>query len=393
MSNDFDKLKRGAVQILSEAELRAKLGKKKKLRIKLGVDPTAPDLHLGHTVTLNKLRQFQDQGHTVVFIIGDFTARIGDPSGRSETRPPMSAEEVERNARTYLAQVFKVLDESKTEVRRNSEWLEPLFLNKDADPKRTLLGVLSRHTVQQITEREDFSQRLKDGSPISLLELFYPLMQGYDSVAVEADVELGGSDQLFNLLMGRTMQKDAGQEPQVVMTLPLLEGTDGVKKMSKSYNNYIALKDEPADMFGKVMSISDVLMKKYYELLVSGEWDPDYLHAQPFEAKKRLAVAIIARYHGEAAAVQARQNFEKVFSRRETPEEMASHRVTKPSMNLVDLIVESGLAPSKNEARRLLQQGAVEWDGKRVPDNAVVDIAEEKVLKVGKRQFRKIIPA
>lgn len=389
---DFDNLKRGAVQILSEPELRAKLEKKKKLRIKLGVDPTAPDLHLGHTVTLSKLRQFQDQGHTVVFIIGDFTARIGDPSGRSETRPPMSAADVAKNAQTYLDQVFKVLDKTKTEVRHNSEWLEPLFLNKNDDPRQTLLGVLSHHTVQQITEREDFSQRLKSGSPISLLELFYPLMQGYDSVAVKADVELGGSDQLFNLLMGRTMQKDMGQETQVVMTMPLLEGTDGVKKMSKSYNNYIALKDAPEDMFGKIMSISDDLMWKYYELLT----DEDLSKAKaghPLEAKKRLGEIITGRYHGAEAAGQARRHFEKVFSRREAPAEMPEYRVTRESMSFVDLLVESGMAPSKNEARRLLQQGAVEWAGERVQDTGVAQIKQQAILKVGKRQFRKIIPA
>ncbi len=390
--NDFDKMKRGTVQILSEPELLAKLEKKKKLRIKLGVDPTAPDLHLGHTVTLNKLRQFQDQGHTVVFIIGDFTARIGDPSGRSETRPPMSAAEVAKNAKTYLDQVFKILDKTKTEVRHNSEWLEPLFLNRSDDPRQTLLGVLSHHTVQQITEREDFSQRLKSGSPISLLELFYPLMQGYDSVAVKADVELGGSDQLFNLLMGRTMQKDMDQEPQVVMTMPLLEGTDGVKKMSKSYNNYIALKDAPQDMFGKLMSISDDLMWKYYELLT----DEDLSQAKaghPLEAKKRLGEIITGRYHGADAASGAREHFEKVFSRREAPAEMPEYRVSKESMSFVDLLVESGLAPSKNEARRLLQQGAVEWAGERVQDTGVAQIKQQTVLKVGKRQFRKIIPA
>jgi tyrosyl-tRNA synthetase len=387
----LDRLLRGIQQVISRDELQSKLNRGKPLRIKLGVDPTAPDLHLGHTVTLNKLRQFQDLGHTVVFILGDYTARIGDPSGRSETRPPMSPEDVEKNGRTYLEQVFKILDEKKTEVRRNAEWLVPLFANQNKDPRHSLLGVLSQHTVQQLTEREDFAKRMKEGNPVSLLELLYPLMQGYDSVAVRADVELGGTDQLFNLLMGREMQKDNGQEPQVVMTLPLLEGTDGVKKMSKSYGNTIALNDPPAEMFGKMMSVSDDLMWKYYELLTE-ESLPEVKSLHPMEAKKRLAQKITALYHGDPLAKEARMNFENIFSNRNAPTDIPEHPASRSPIRTVDLLVESGLAPSKNEARRLLQQGAVEVAGERIKDDIELVIHSSLLLKVGKRQFRKIRP-
>jgi len=389
----FERIARGTTKIISEAELRSLLEKKKPLRVKLGVDPTSPDLHLGHTVTLNKLRVFQELGHTVVFIIGDFTALIGDPSGRSETRPPMKPEDVDKNAKTYLDQVFKILDPKKTEVRKNSEWLTPLFSRQGNNPEQmdSLGGLLARHTVQQLTEREDFAQRLKEGKPISLLELLYPLMQGYDSVAVKADIEMGGTDQLFNLLMGRTMQKDAGQTPQVVITLPLLEGTDGVKKMSKSYGNAIALQDKPEDIFGKVMSVSDAMMWKYYELLT--EEDGTALKAlHPLEAKKKLGELLVARYHGADAAPKARQAFEWIFSKRETPDDMPAHKVSRSPIKMSDLLLESGVAPSKNEARRLLQQGAVELDGQRVEEDSLITVDREMVLKVGKRQFRKLLP-
>jgi tyrosyl-tRNA synthetase len=384
-------LLRGLEKVISDGELKAKLAQGRPLRVKLGVDPTAPDLHLGHTVALTKLRQFQDAGHRVVFIIGDYTALIGDPSGRSETRPPMTPAEVDKNAQTYLDQVFKILDKAKTDVRRNSEWLTPLFANTSPDPLHNLLGVLSRHTVQQLTERDDFAKRLKAGTPISLLELLYPVMQGYDSVAVKADVEVGGTDQLFNLLMGRQMQKDAGQEPQVVLTLPLLEGTDGVKKMSKSYGNAIGI-DEPADsMFGKVMSVPDALMFKFYELLTE-EDVAAAKKAHPMEAKKRLGELLVGRYHGAAAARDARERFEKVFSKKELPDEMPAHTASRPSLGAAELIVEAGLAPSKNEARRLLEQGAVEWGGVRVKAGGSLTVEQATVLKVGKRGFRKILP-
>jgi tyrosyl-tRNA synthetase len=385
-------LLRGVQQVVSEKELSAKLAKGKPLRVKLGVDPTAPDIHLGHTVTLNKLRRFQDLGHTVVFIIGDYTARIGDPSGRSETRPPMSPEEIEKNAGTYLDQVFRILDKKKTEVKRNSEWLRSFFANESAGSAlETLFGVLSRHTVQQVIERDDFAKRLKERNPVSLLEILYPIMQGYDSVAVRADVEIGGTDQLFNLLMGRDMQKDAGQEPQVVLTLPLLEGTDGVKKMSKSYGNYIALNDAPADMFGKVMSIPDDLMWKYYELLTEEPVEAAK-SVHPMEAKKKLAGLLVGRYHGKDAAVSARAGFEKTFSKRETPDDIPEYRVDGGAASLIEILVGSGMAPSKNEARRLLQQGAVEVAGERVTEDRALTVHSPLLIKVGKRQFRKILP-
>jgi tyrosyl-tRNA synthetase len=385
-------LLRGVQQVVSEKELSAKLAKGKPLRVKLGVDPTAPDIHLGHTVTLNKLRRFQDLGHTVVFIIGDYTARIGDPSGRSETRPPMSPEEIEKNAGTYLDQVFRILDKKKTEVKRNSEWLRSFFANESAGSAlETLFGVLSRHTVQQVIERDDFAKRLKERNPVSLLEILYPIMQGYDSVAVRADVEIGGTDQLFNLLMGRDMQKDAGHEPQVVLTLPLLEGTDGVKKMSKSYGNYIALNDAPADMFGKVMSIPDDLMWKYYELLTEEPVEAAK-SVHPMEAKKKLAGLLVGRYHGKDAAVSARAGFEKTFSKRETPDDIPEYRVDGGAASLIEILVGSGMAPSKNEARRLLQQGAVEVAGERVTEDRALTVHSPLLIKVGKRQFRKILP-
>jgi tyrosyl-tRNA synthetase len=382
---------RGAVQVFSTRELEEKMAAGRPLRVKLGVDPTSPDLHLGHTVALNKLKQFQDAGHRVVFIIGDYTARIGDPSGRSETRPPLSEGEVKRNAETYLAQVFRVLDEKATEVRWNGEWLGPLFANADPDPTRRILHLMARHTVQQLLEREDFQKRLAAQNPISLLELLYPLMQGYDSVAVNSDVEIGGTDQLFNLLMGREIQKDFGQPPQVVLTLPLLEGTDGVRKMSKSYGNAIALNDAPNDMFGKVMSLSDEMMWKYYELLtVEDLARVKALH--PMEAKKALAQLLAARFHGETAGAEARAHFERVFSKGQTPEKIQEHRLSRSPIRMMDLLVEAGLAPSKNEARRLLQQGAVEAAGERVTDDRELTVHAPLLIKVGKRQFRTLLP-
>lgn len=386
----LESLLRGAVQVFSPDGLAERLSPGRSLRVKLGVDPTSPDLHLGHTVALNKLRQFQRAGHRVVFIIGDYTARIGDPSGRSETRPPLSAETVEENARTYLAQVFKILDEKATEVRRNSEWLAPLFANSDPDPAKRILSLMARHTLQQLTEREDFQKRLAEKTPISLLELLYPLMQGYDSVAVRADVEIGGTDQLFNLLMGRELQKDFAQPPQIVLTLPLLEGTDGVRKMSKSYGNAVALSDAPNEMFGKIMSLSDALMWKYLELLT--EEDPSGLKAlHPMEVKKRLAAGLVERYHGAHAGGAARDHFESVFSKRGLPSDIVEHRLSRSPMKASEILCESGLAPSKNEARRLLNQGAVEFAGERVADDRDIAVSAPLLVKVGKRQFRKLL--
>lgn len=389
MNNDASFLLRGAAQIFSNEEFEKKLQSGRPLRVKLGVDPTSPDLHLGHTVALNVLRRFQDAGHTVVFIIGDYTARIGDPSGRSETRPPLTAEAVRDHAATYLAQVFKVLDEKRTEVRRNADWLTPLFAN--TDPARSILTLMAKHTVQQLTEREDFQKRLSQGVPISLLELLYPLLQGHDSVAVRADVEIGGTDQLFNLLMGRTLQKEEGQDPQVVATFPLLEGTDGVKKMSKSYGNAVGLNDAPDDMFGKIMRLSDPLMYKYYTLLTD-EDEGAVKAAHPMEAKKKLAEILVEKYHGTAAARSAREGFERVFSRREQPEAVPEHAASKSPLRVLELLLEAGLAPSKNEARRLLGQGAVEVAGERCTEDRDLVVHAPLLVKVGKRQFRKILP-
>lgn len=392
--NDIDdqlkRISRGVTRIVSDDELRQKLAKGRPLRIKLGVDPTAPDIHLGHTVVLGKLRVFQDLGHTVVFIIGDFTASIGDPSGRDTTRPPLTEDLIQSNIKTYQEQVFRVLDPKKTEVRYNGEWLYDLF--DRANPNFLAKSLLRRHTVQQLMEREDFSQRQKAGQPISMLELMYPLFQGYDSVAVRADVELGGNDQLFNLLMGRQMQKDAGQEPQVVMTLPLLEGLDGVRKMSKSYGNHVGVKDAPADMFGKIMSVSDELMWRYYELLT--EEDVAASRAKhPMEAKKFLASSIVGRFHGAAAGAEARTNFESVFSKKEEPENLTDFSVPRAGLDPVELIVTAGLAASKSEARRLIEQGGVQLAGHRVSLGEKISVAEPAVLKVGKRRFVRLVPA
>lgn len=391
MTGPLETVLRGSEKVISREELEKKLARGKPLRVKLGVDPTAPDLHLGHTVVLNALRRFQDAGHTAVLIIGDFTASVGDPSGRSDTRPPLDMADIAKNAETYISQAAKVLDMGKTEVRRNADWLKPLFSNQAKDPLDRILGLLSRHTLQQIIERDDFSKRVKAGTPVSLLELVYPILQGYDSVQVKADVELGGRDQLFNLLMGRDMQKDAGQASQAVVTFPLLEGTDGVKKMSKSYGNYIALNDRPEDVFGKVMSIPDAQMWKYYELLTEEDLGAaKALH--PMEAKKKLAGLLTDKYHPGKGA-EARAHFEKVFSKKEDPDQIPEHRVSKSPLKMVDLMVEAGLAPSRNEARRLLQQGAVTVAGEKVDDDRELTVHSPVLIKVGKRQFRKVVPA
>lgn len=387
--DQLTRLLRGVVKTVSEAELAKKLALGRPLRVKLGVDPTAPDIHLGHTVVLTKLRAFQDLGHTAVFIIGDFTAAIGDPSGRDSTRPPLSEAAIRANAETYVAQAFKVLDKSRTEIRYNGEWLNPLF--DRANPRFLPKAMLRQHTVQQLMERDDFTERRKAGQPITLLELMYPLFQGYDSVAVKADVELGGQDQLFNLLMGRQMQKDEGQEPQVVMMMPLLEGLDGVRKMSKSYGNHVGVKDEPADMFGKVMSIPDEIMWRYYELLTDLDVT-EHRALHPMEAKKRLAAWITARYHGAEAGAAARAGFENVFSKGDAPEEMETFAVSG-ALDAVELVVGAGLAASKNEARRLIEQGGVQIDGRRVALGEKVSVVSPVVLKVGKRKFKRLMPA
>lgn len=384
---NFNSIMRGTVDLVSREDLKKKLSSGKKLRVKFGVDPTSSDLHLGHSVVLGKLRQFQDLGHTAVLIIGDFTAQVGDPSGKDSTRPVLDQASVLANAKTYTDQAFKVLDKDKTEIRFNSEWIKPFFASPADGGVSGFISTAKNVTISRLLERDDFRKRMKAESPISLLEILYPIMQGYDSVAVKADIELGGQDQIFNLLMGRDLQKLNAQEPQVVITMPLLVGTDGEKKMSKSYGNYVALNDAPNDMFGKLMSVSDALMYSYYELLTSEDL-PAVKALHPMEAKKKLAGLITERFHGAEPAAAARANFELVFSRKEIPSEMETFRAEKPG-KLSALMVAAGLAGGMNEARRLIAQGAVRIDGNKVAEDIVFG-PKECVLQVGRRNFRKI---
>ncbi len=379
---DIDLLTRGCVDLISRAELEKKLNSGKKLRIKLGADPTSADLHLGHSVVLTKLRAFQDMGHTAVLVIGDFTAAVGDPSGRDTTRPMLSPEQIKQNAKTYTDQAFKVLDPSKTEIHFNSEWLNPFFTTKE------ILGTLSKVTLSQVLERDDFKKRMKAGNPISVLEVMYSLFQGQDSVALKADVELGGTDQIFNLLVGRQLQKNNGQEPQVVMTVPLLVGTDGVKKMSKSYGNYIGINDAPKDIFGKVMSISDELMMQYYELLTAEDLAAvKAMH--PMTAKKNLARILTSRFHGTEAGQKELENFEQVFSKKELPTDLPT--LNANNQTYVGVILAANFAKSKNEARRLIMQGGVKLNGEKVLEEGPVNFDGEAVLQVGKKNFIKLV--
>ena len=383
-------IQRGTVDIIPLEELRRKLERARPLRIKLGADPSAPDLHFGHTVVLNKLRQFQELGHVVIFLIGDFTALIGDPTGRSETRKPLSREQIQQNAQTYTQQVFRILDPQRTEVRFNSEWLDALT---PAD----IIRLCGQYTVARLLERDDFAKRFRDTIPIHVHELLYPLMQGYDSVALKADVEVGGTDQRFNLLVGRELQRAYGQEPQVILTMPLLEGTDGVQKMSKSLGNFIAITDPPAEMYGKVMSVSDALMRKYYELLSAV--DLAQLQAireekiHPLEAKKQLARELVTRFHGEAAAVSAAEDFAQRFQRRELPSEIETFAWPgQEAVWICQLVRTVGFAKSTSEARRLVQQGGVRLDGMPVEDQDFhVPAQGEKILQVGRRRVIKIV--
>ena len=405
--NPIDLIWRGAVEIITEGDLRKKLELGRPLVIKAGFDPTAPDLHLGHTVLLRKLRQFQDLGHQVVFLIGDATALVGDPSGRSQTRPVLSQNEVAANTTTYVQQVSKILktkDKKVFQLRRNSEWFCPPDSAESFTFTR-LTKLLSRYTVARLIEREDFRTRLRGGQEVSMLELFYPLMQGYDSVQLQADVELGGTDQKFNLLVGRDLQRSYGQEPQVVLTMPLLEGTDGAQKMSKSLGNHIGLNDPPGEMFGKIMSIPDSLIVKYFTLLTDVETQrilalEEQLRERavnPRDAKADLAATLVARYHGPEAAQQARGEFTKVFTKREYPSDMPvvflDARGPDEPVNIVELLVSQGLVKTKNEARRLIGQGAVKLNGVplRQPTVAVGDAGG--VLQVGTRYFRKLVRA
>ncbi len=374
-------LRRGAAQIISEAELLEKLRLDRPLRVKLGVDPTAPDIHLGHTVVFEKLRQFQDLGHTAILIIGDFTAMIGDPSGRSATRPPLTHDAVMANAETYRRQAFKLLDPNRTEIVFNGHWFEMMTYEQ-------VIRLNSRVTLQQMMQREDFKARFQNGTPVSLHELQYPLLQGWDSVQVRADVELGGTDQLFNILVARDLQKEEGLPPQVVMVMPILEGLDGVQKMSKSLGNYIGVTDAPGDMFGKTMSISDELMAKYYTLLLGETLSPD-LH--PMEAKKSLAARLVSRYHSEEAGQAARQEFEQRFSKRETEAaDLPAIPLAGLDLDIVTAVVtayEQGyqLSKSRGDARRLVEGGSVQWRGQKVTDaKSRPEFAPGDVLKLDK---------
>jgi tyrosyl-tRNA synthetase len=382
-------LGRGAVEVISQPELAEKLKLGRPLRIKLGMDPTAPDLHLGHTITLKKLRDFQRDGHTVIFLVGDFTAMIGDPTGRSETRKPLSRADITANAETYRGQVFKILDPARTEVRFNSEWMDGLGVRK-------LIELAANISVARLLERDDFEKRLASQEPLFLHELLYPLIQGYDSVALEADIEIGGTDQKFNMLVGRELQRAFKQAPQVVMTMPLMEGLDGERKMSKSLGNYVGITEKPAEMFGKLMRISDPLMFRYYQLLtdLSSEEIADIKSGKvhPMEAKKRLASMIVEEYHGADAANAARSYFESKFQRREVPTNVPVYRIAE-DIWICELMKQLEFAPSNSEARRLVSQGAVRVDGETIKDaNFRFVPGEHKVLEVGKRRVARIEP-
>lgn len=400
-------LNRGVAEVIDRTNLKKKLDGGEKLRVKLGIDPTTPYLHLGHAVVLRKLKQFQDAGHKAVFIVGDFTATIGDPSGRSEQRPTLTREEIEKNMESYVQEAGKILDMKKAEVRYNSEW----YQNKDVI---FFMEFTSKFTIARLLERDDFQKRIKEDRDISMLEVLYPIMQGYDSVAIKADVELGGTDQKFNLLMGRKVQKKYGMREQDILMTPLLEGTDGVRKMSKSLDNYIGLSETPDEMFGKIMSIQDDLMVKYFILLTdiaeseieqlkrdrlkpaspderARRGGPGSASRSPKEWKEMLAFEIVRSYHGEKEAQKAAKNFKEIFSEHDVPSDIPVLKVKKDRVGIVDLLIEVDLASSKSEARRLVVQGGVKVDG-RVIKNAdeKIEIKEGMVVQVGKRRFVRI---
>ncbi len=390
----MEMIERGVVEILPREELIKKLEKSlqegKPLRIKLGLDPTAPDIHLGHTVVLNKLRQFQDLGHEIHLIIGDFTGRIGDPSGKSETRKQLTEEEIMENARTYQEQIYKVLDKHKTIMHFNSEWLMPLnFVD--------VLKLAGKYTVARMMERDDFEKRYKEGLPIGVHEFMYPLMQGYDSVALQADVELGGTDQKFNLLVGRHLLKEYGFEPQIALMMPILEGTDGVQKMSKSLGNYIGVNDEPYQMFGKTMSINDQLICRYFELLTRvSNADIETIRSQmesgelnPRDAKIRLAVELISTFHSPEEATQAMEKFKLVYSQRDIPEDIPELQVTEADVWLPKFLSENNIVESTNEGRRMIKQGAIKINGNKY-EQEDLQLETDMVIQVGKRKFVKI---
>lgn len=393
-SNTLKLIKRGVEEILVEAELVEKLKKNKPLRVKAGFDPTAPDLHLGHTVLINKLKQFQDLGHDVLFLIGDFTGMIGDPTGKSTTRPALTPEQVQANAETYKEQVFKILDPEKTQVVFNSEWMGKMT-------SAEMIQLSAKHTVARMLERDDFNKRYKGGKPIAIHEFMYPLVQGYDSVALKADIELGGTDQKFNLLVGRDLQKQYGQEQQVVITMPLLEGLDGVQKMSKSLGNYIGITDAPDDMFGKIMSISDDLMWRYFELLSFRsvteveQWKNDVeVGTNPRDVKFKLAEELIARFHDQAAAMKAQENFIARFQKGAIPddiEEVTLDSGEHEGFPVAILLREAKLVSSTSDAYRMIKQGAVKINSEKVIErNQLISVGFEGVVQVGKRRFAKV---
>lgn len=398
VEEQFTYLKKGSVEIIQEDELKAKLERSlrdgRPLKVKAGFDPTAPDLHLGHTVLLRKMKHYQDLGHEVIFLIGDFTGLIGDPSGRSKTRPAMTRAEIDANAETYKEQVFKILDPETTVIDFNARWLGELTSFE-------IIKLMAKYTVARILERDDFANRLAQGHPVSTHELLYPLMQAYDSVALEADVEMGGTDQKFNLLVGRDIQREYGQEPQIVHTMPLLEGLDGVEKMSKSLDNYVGITEPPQEIFGKIMSVSDPLMYRYYELLTDVPLaDVEAMREQaasgtvnPRDLKVELAQSIVTDFWGEAAARRAAGEFDRIFTQREMPTDMEEVAVTAGRISLLSLLTENQMLPSRGEAKRLIRQGGIYLDGERVEDVALeldLDKQPEVVIRVGKKRFYRI---
>ena len=393
IEKQLELIRRGADEILLEEDLVEKLKLGRPLRIKAGFDPTAPDLHLGHTVLINKLRQFQDLGHEIIFLIGDFTGMIGDPSGKSATRPPLTEAEVKENARTYQKQIFKILDKDRTRVVFNAEWMSKV---SSAD----MIKLASSSTVARMLERDDFSKRYKAGQPIGIHEFLYPLIQGFDSMVLESDVELGGTDQKFNLLMGRQLQQASGQKPQVVLTMPILEGLDGVQKMSKSLDNYIGIEDRPADMFGKIMSISDELMWRYFELLsfrpmseIENFKKEVNEGKNPRDIKFLLAEEIITRFHSEDEAIKAREGFIAQFAKGSVPDDIPefAFEVGDEGMPIANLLKDAGLTGSTSDAMRMIQQGAVKIDGKKVSDKSLkVKTGMDGVYQVGKRKFARV---
>ncbi len=390
-------IKRGTSEIIPEEELIQKFEKSlkenKPLNIKLGCDPTRPDLHLGHSVVLRKLAQFQELGHTAILIIGDFTAMIGDPSGRNATRPPLTMEEAKENAKSYWEQARKILDPEKTKIVYNSEWLGKMNFNE-------VIQLASKYTVARMLERDDFTKRFKSGIPISMHELLYPLAQAMDSVAIKSDVELGGTDQKFNLLVGRDIQREHGLEPQVILTMPLLVGTDGTEKMSKSYGNYIGIDDLPKDIYGKSLSIPDELIYTYYELATDVTSDElneikkklDDPNTNPRNIKRALARKFVEMYHSKEAAIKAEEEFDKIFINKGIPDDIPELKLTEQEIGIIDLIMSANFAPSRGEARRLIVQGGVSIDGEKVTDpKAIISINNGNVLKVGKRKFVKLV--